>query len=488
MRISLSILLLLTTLVSHGQSDYKIKSISSKTKKVVKRIEKINKLMSSAVYSSGMQPKQWDNFEELKKLASKEELIELTNHPNGVVRSYSFWALTYNKDIDLFSIVKKHLSDTDTIETQFGCIGGQEMVGDFFIQIMTPQYIDLESEKMASKEIKELDSLLIYQPTKLWSRYNAINRAEPIESLYPKIRELVINENNESALITLAKYKKEQDIETIINFREETEKVEGGFYSAYLAMQQFPRIEYIPLLESNLKMTLDNTYYSTEWKALYGAIASLKNNKALELLKIPFTEVQHKDLKKYHMGFVFNAVMKFQDSIYDNLLWRLWEEEGQRNLKSYRYLLLQNPNKAYELVKKELIIGYQIEESDFISELEDAESSENLNELFLNTIIANEKELSNKIIKEQIENSDVHNLGLYTSKVKQQIFFIEPLFNRLEKSWNPHIYLILIETLIEFKDDKINKRILEVRKQNNKLNEDWGGRALNKLLAENGIE
>ena len=82
----------------------------------------------------------------------------------------------------------------------------------------------------------------------------------------------------------------------------------------------------------------------------------------------------------------------------------------------------------------------------------------------------------------------MHNLGLYTSKVKQQIFFIEPLFNRLEKSWNPHIYLILIETLIEFKDDKINKRILEVRKQNNKLNEDWGGRALNKLLAENGIE
>lgn len=62
-------------------------------------------------------------------------------------------------------------------------------------------------------------------------------------------------------------------------------------------MQIFPRQEYIPLLESHLKKTLDDKYFSQEWRELYKAIASFKNKKALELLKIPFTEVEHQNIK-----------------------------------------------------------------------------------------------------------------------------------------------------------------------------------------------
>ena len=94
MKIILNIIFLFITLISSGQSLFDKNSVSNKTKKVVKKIAKINELMSSAVYGSGIRPKQWDNFEELEKIATKKELIELTNHPNGVVRCYSFWALT----------------------------------------------------------------------------------------------------------------------------------------------------------------------------------------------------------------------------------------------------------------------------------------------------------------------------------------------------------------------------------------------------------
>lgn len=134
-----TILVLLISICTYAQNNYDETKISSKTKTAVKKITKVNELMSSAVYSSGTRPKQWDNFEELKISASIEELIELTNHPNGVVRSYSFWALSLTKNVDLFSIIKTHLNDYELINTQFGSIGGQEMVGDFFIQIMTPQ-------------------------------------------------------------------------------------------------------------------------------------------------------------------------------------------------------------------------------------------------------------------------------------------------------------------------------------------------------------
>ncbi len=488
MKTLLTIIILFTSLNSCGQSTFDESSISKSTIKAVKKIEKVNELMSSAVYSSGMQPKQWDNFEELKEIVTKEELIELTNHPNGVVRSYAFWALTLEKNVDLLPIVKNHLNDNELVETQFGCIGGQEMVGDFFIQVMTPQYIDLESEKMNSKELAELDSLLIYQPNKLSARYSAINRAKPTENLYPKIRELVIKEKNQSALVTLAKYQKEQDIEIIKNNRSENDKVESGYYHTYLAISQFPRQEFIPLLEANLKKTLDNTHFSNEWRELYKAIASYKNKKAVELLKVPFSKVEHQNIKKYHIRFVYGAIQEFQDPIYNELYWKIWEEEGSISPEIYKYLFNENPSKTYELTKKEMIENYQPQKSDFVPSTNGVEFTEGIYETMLNVLIANDKNLANKVIAEQILNSNVHNLSLYTSKVNKQNVFIEPLFERLEKAWNAHIYLDLIKTLIEYDNKEINERIIKARKRNKNLNEDWGGKALDKLLAENGIE
>jgi hypothetical protein len=488
MKIMLTIIILFTTLISSGQTTYNEKSISNKTKKAVKKIGNVNELMGSAVGYSGTQPKQWDNFEELKKIATKEELIELTNHPNGVVRSYSFWALSHKKEIELYSIVKKHLNDSELINTQFGCIGSQEMVGDFFINVMTPQYVDLNSVKMNSNELKELDSLLIYQPNKLSARYSAINRAKTTENLYPKIRELVIEEKNQSALVTLAKYRKEQDIEIIKNNRSENDKVESGYYHTYVAISQFPRPEFIPLLETNLNKTLDNTHFSNEWRELYKAIASYKNKKAVELLKIPFSKVEHQNIKKYHIRFVYGAIQEFQDPIYNELYWKIWEEEGNISPEIYKYLFNENPSKTYELTKMGMIENYQPQKSNFVPTANGVEFTEDINETMLNVLITNDKDLANKVIAQKIKNSNVHNLSLYTSEVKKQNIFIEPLFDRLEDAWNAHIYLDLIKTLIEYDNEDINQRILKTRKRNKNLNEDWGGKALDKLLIENGIE
>ncbi|MEZ5056309.1 MAG: hypothetical protein R2879_04655 [Saprospiraceae bacterium] len=488
LKVNLLLIALALSFNSCAQDSFDKNKISKRTMKVVKEISKVNELMSSAVYYSGIKPKQWDHFEELKSNTSKEELLELTNHPNGVVRCYAFWALSFDKSVNLFPIVKKHLTDDELIDTQFGCIGEQKKVGDFFIQLMTPQFIDPESNKLSEGEANELDSLLIYQPNNLSSKYDAISRAEITERLYPKIRELLIKEKNPSALIALAKYQKVQDIDLIKYYKEESDKTEDGFYFTYAAIKEFPSPEFLPFLEKNLKKTLDNTHFSTEWRELYMAIASFKNEKAVELLKIPFTQVQHQHIRPYHIEFVFEAILAFQDSIYDELLWQIWEEENQTSIDSYKYLLSINPRKAYELTKKELIEGYEVHNSEFIPDLNKVEDSENYYEFLLNVIRANDKELSNKIIAQQIEKANVHILPIFTSKVYGEEIFKEPLFNRLENASNPHIYLNLIETLIEYKDENINQRIVEVRKRNANLNKDWGGKALDKLLEENDIK
>jgi hypothetical protein len=477
------------SIISYSQSSFDDKAISRNTRKIVDKIEKVNELMSSAVYASGIKPKQWDNFELLEKKATKKELLKLTDHPNGVVRCYSFWALVNKNTTELFPLIKKHLHDDEIVNTQFGCIGGEEKVGDFFIQLISPDEYDLDSGKLNIKELKELDSLLIHNSNNLSSRYWAILRAEPNETLYSKIKELVVKENNTSALIILAQYKKEEDVELIKNFKDKTEDIDDGYIHTYRAISEFPRLEFLPLLEKNLMKTLDKEHFSNEWRELYRTIASYKSKKALELLKVPFTQVQFQNIKKYHIEFVFEAIYEFRDPIYDELLWKIWEEEKIKTigLEIYNYLMSLNPSKAYELTKREFNENYEIRNSQFIPNLQNIEDSDNYYEYLLNVIKSNDKELYNKIIIEQIKNSNVHDFPLYTSKVKKQNIFIEPLLKRLEKEDNPHIYLNIVETLISYDDVEINNEILNIRKINVSLTDNWGGKALDELLEKNKI-
>lgn len=489
MNSKLNLLFSLFIFVSYGQFQFNDKLISNKTNLIIKEIEKVNELMGEMVYANGRRPKQWDNFEKLKKNVSKKELIELTNHPNGVVRTYSFWALSYKKEVDLFPIVKKHIYDTLRIQTQFGCIGDYEMVGDYFINIMTPEIFDNKSKKFNKKEIKELDSLLIYTPNNLKSRFFAIANAEPTENLYPIIRELVIKENNQSALISLAKYKKEQDIELIINNRDKTNTFpESGYEYSFIAMEIFPRDEYFQVLESRLKNTYDEKYFSIEWRELYSVIASYKNEKSLQLLKTTLNEIKESELKDSHIRYIWEAILFHKDKIYDELYWKIWEEEKFKSLEIYKYLYTINPSKVYELTKKDLIINYQVKESIFVPNLEKVEESKGYYDYLLNVVKANDTNLYNFIIEEKIRTSDISNFRLYTSKVEKQDIFVRPLLDRLEKDDNPHVYLNIIKTLIEFKDLKINKEILEIRKRNIHMNENWWSDSLDELLKENNIK
>jgi hypothetical protein len=212
-----SFIILFLSINCYAKNDYDESKISNKTNRIVKKIAKINFLMVSGIGPSGTRPKQFENFEELKRNASVVELTALTNHPNGVVRCYSFWALLPLKNVDLFTIVKNHLTDDAIVQTQFGCIGDDEKVGDFYLQLVTADYEDEEVNLLNKKQLKVIDSLLIYSENNLNMRFNAISKAEPTDALYPKVRELVIKENNQSALVTLARYQKQNDIELILS-------------------------------------------------------------------------------------------------------------------------------------------------------------------------------------------------------------------------------------------------------------------------------
>lgn len=481
-------LILFLSVSCYGKNNYDESKISNKTSRIVKKIEKINILMSSGIGASGMKPKQFKNFEELKKNASIEELTALTNHRNGVVRCYSFWALLSLKNIDLFSIVKDHLTDDTIVQTQFGCIGADEKVGDFYLELVTADYEDEQIKLLNEKQLQVIDSLLIYSKNNLNMRFDAIAKAEPTEALYTKVRELILNENNQNALVTLAKYRKESDIELILNNKVD-EKGTGDFYT-YKAIQNFPDSKFLPFLEKKLNQTLNDTHYENEWGELYKAIAKYKNEKSVELLNTPFTKVQHQGIKKYHINFVNDAILLNKSKLYDPILWKIWEEENLITLEGFQYLLKIDATKAYELSKREFISNYQIKNSGPIPLVSETMFSENLKATILNFIFLNNKPLAYNIIMDKISNAKVLEFEIYYATILElkDHLFIEPLIKRMKTEENPHVYLRIIEILASFKEDSINQQILRTRKENNNMNNGWGSDALEEILKKNNIQ
>ncbi len=194
--------------------------ISETIQEIVKKIADKGIINGEAVGLSGDRTEQYDNFVELKKLATQTELLLLVNHPNPAVRAYSFWALTEYQNIDLLPIIKNHLNDNETVDTTFACLGQIRRTGDFFIKAATSDsgwIRQKSSKKLPSSQLQSLDRTLIQQPNDFFAQNEALVRINPDPALYPRIRHLLIDEHNPAALVALAKYKKEQDIPLIIN-------------------------------------------------------------------------------------------------------------------------------------------------------------------------------------------------------------------------------------------------------------------------------
>jgi len=472
-------------------SEKKINKLSNETNAIVKKIEKINIVMGSSIGYSGTKPKQYENFEELKKEASKEELLLLTDHYNPVVKCYSFWALGNYKNFDLFSLVKSHLNDNSLVKTQFGCTISTEKVGDFFLHLINPDYENSEIRQLNKEEFAKLESIIINQKSSLSALDSSIENAIPTKELYPKLRSLVIKNHNQNALVTLSKYQNPNDIELILKNRDKDadDGGESGYLSTYRAIQNFPDSHFFPFLEKRLYETLDNDHFSNEWLEMYVAIATYKNQKSLDLLKVPFTKVQHKNIREFHIKFVYEAILANECQIYNDLLWEIWQKDHIISLDGFKYLLQLNSAKALEFAKKELKPDYHIKKTEKAAQNNSKMFTENLEETLLNFILFNDKTFAHNILKEKIANAYVNDFEIYCAKILElhDSSFSESLFKRLNNEDNPHVYLQIVQTLISFKNNTINKKILETRKKNISMNKDWGSESLDEILIKNNI-
>ncbi len=125
---------------------------------IVKNLEEGNAI-GDAIGITGSTQKL-DLYKQLNKIATKEELISLTDHANPAVRYYSFRALANRRSDEVFKILLKHVNDTMRVVSFSGCSGMEETVVWNLVGLVTSGQIEPEGYKLNRAKSKTLDSIL----------------------------------------------------------------------------------------------------------------------------------------------------------------------------------------------------------------------------------------------------------------------------------------------------------------------------------------
>lgn len=130
-------------------------------KKIVNKLETGNRVEDAYIGFGGAPSEQFALYEQLKELATEEQLMSLTNHANPAVRCYAFQALAAKQAKNLFPILLEHMNDTALVVTQSGCIVMNMQTCNYFMDVVTPNHVSDNLYKLNSTERHILDSVLL---------------------------------------------------------------------------------------------------------------------------------------------------------------------------------------------------------------------------------------------------------------------------------------------------------------------------------------
>lgn len=309
-----------------------------------------NTVKDEAVSIAGIKPIQYKRFEILKKVTSTRKLKKLfKNHPSRAVKCYSFWALLdRNEEVNLFELLESELSDERKVSTMFGCIISQTTVTDFLIQ-MSREYLNVI-------ENETLDSLIIYSDNNLSSREYLLSTINPTKDYYDRIKELVLGKSSQTAIIALAKFRNENDINLLLNELRDTLKEK---YYTLLSIKNFPHNIFIDdLLDIQHKMLLKVTGIDhIAIRSLYKALVRYDNILIAERLEGLINIANELELLK-KLPDSIKVVTKFESEYFnieiDSSLYILEHNFSKSNeytiqthLKALKLALLDFPNSKY---------------------------------------------------------------------------------------------------------------------------------------------
>ncbi|MBC8757530.1 hypothetical protein H2O64_22865 [Kordia sp. YSTF-M3] len=432
MRILLYVILLFQSINLFGQE------IRPKVEKIAESISEGNRLEDKRVGLGGSPSNQYIKFEKLKKIATEKELLLLLQHESAAVKGYASWALIDKQYNDLTLIFNKFLETEETVKTFSGCIISTDHLAlVFYSRVLYPE--NSRSLTAADKAYFATQIKNIYYSALRFKKDNYVfqealenNQANPDN--YNIIRKLALKYNAEKALIALAAYKKEADINDILAIGT----------AAFEAMSYFPNPKFWDFLMQH-KTTINSEAY-------YSAIAAFKNESSLAVLTSIYSKNKESETALY------KALMKFYAPIYEDLLLQIFEDTKTIDIIQLKRVLKNAPEKSAPYFVNGLLSD---QKNNFLELDYNYGSRDSILPLLLKNIQKYQPKRLSEVCVHNVSKVKFTELASLLEIISEHkiVAAKEPILVRLQKKTYPFETFHLTKALLSFDDKSIHKEI-----------------------------
>jgi hypothetical protein len=412
---------------------------------------------------SGARSHTYNAFAAMSQMATKEQLLGLAQdqHPN--LKASAALALHQRyPDENFFDLLQSRIDDHSTFVFFHGCLQEKESMGNFYARLFSAK---LSNAQKALFTIRVLNG-----SASGGLRSEVLRKWGLSEKHLPRLRELAL-QDEEDALIPLAKFRREEDNPIIIAAATDHP------FEVYRAISLNPQPAFFSLLEQAHPALLAEPYHSTTQREFYAAVAAYKDPAALTILtRVLDGDEKTIPMREYQLAFIQAAVGDHPDAIYDALKWRFWEELHALSERDFAHLATLDAARATRSANLSL-------DGDVKA------FSKPLLEAMFRLIGMDDPARVERVIARELQKCELHHYRFLSGLAGRnpRPAYIEPLFKAVETKDNPHLFLRAAEALMSFNNDEIRSRIAAAPAKNPKLLQGWGGEEFRKLLFEKVI-
>ncbi|MEM7573971.1 MAG: hypothetical protein AAF433_13775 [Bacteroidota bacterium] len=294
-------------------------------------LKNADQLESAYLGIVGSPSKTYAAFDRLKEKLSIDDWLELSRDTNTVTRGYAGWALIDLEYPRLEEVYEEFLQNDGFVSTMSGCIMmGTTLSSELFWKLKgCARSPDYPLAAFCHDKLQEITAVNIRNLSLLDSfRINSafqITEADP--EYYEAIRTFVLDQTHEYAIISLAKYQREEDLELILNSQK----------YQFAAIEQFQHPRLWAYLEG-----IQDSVYTLGFNRLpyFFSVASFPTEAAEKLMEEQSVEaIQRGDTRV--IGAIQQAINKYPRLEYLRIVERFWTEAATINLTNFNYLRQQ---------------------------------------------------------------------------------------------------------------------------------------------------
>jgi len=272
--------------------------------------------------------RQWKRSQQLKAIASENDLINLCEHPNGAVRGYAFTLLVESRSSKIFEVLSHHLHDTLEFDISEGCMIDPIAVMDFFLQNVRYMKYDTTSGFRLSAEQRDfVDSVLLFSDEiklkragfgmRLFSGRELMGHLQSKQHYHARLKELT-EAGVYEALPPLAKYKDRNDVPLIKSILEKNELESDR--EVLRAVNIFFHPSYYAILKEQSIIKITDGGFLSDYPIAYLFFKALMQTKTAETRKILEHALSIPENRIMVTEILCSLVQRFPDKLWQGLV------------------------------------------------------------------------------------------------------------------------------------------------------------------------